>query len=56
MKQFFTKAVLSLFCNNIVVFETTPDLKIQKFNKFAEKITTYASMHQDCMKTVNGSL
>ena len=29
---------------------------MKKFNKFAEKITTYASMRQDFMKTVDGSL
>ena len=30
--------------------------KVQKFNKFAEKLTTYVSMHQDCIKTVDGLL
>ena len=32
------------------------DHLIQKFNKFAEKLTTYVSMHQDCTKTVDGLL
>ena len=30
------------------------DHLIQKFNKFAEKLTTYVSMQQDCTKTVDG--
>ena len=33
-----------------------PILKLQKFNKFAEKLTTYVLMRQDCIKTVDGSL
>ena len=30
--------------------------KLQKLIKFAEKLTTYVSMHQDCIKTVDGLL